>query len=59
MVYNRMDQGWGTVALIPLEDILKETRDGVRNILGIEIGSAPVLVPETRVYQVCGLLLEK
>ena len=35
MVYNRMDQGWGTVALIPLEDILKETRDGVRNILGI------------------------
>ena len=35
VVYNRMEQGWRTVALIPLEDILKETREGVRNILGI------------------------
>lgn len=35
VVYNHMNQGWKTVTLIPLENILNETRKGVRNILGI------------------------
>ena len=47
VVFNRMEQGWKTVSIVPLEDILRETRRSASRILlmaGISFTLALLLI---------------